>query len=321
MEINKISDNKLKQKLADIALSALINNDLIDQEQIAGIKVEFGYVFLKANGRIEALYRIILANDTVHYFAVQDGNAMHININDDMYNSTVEKMHELHDCLREAQPSDETDAQHARRMKNNELLKRYNILTNENLMCRYDDKAVKLRSIEDVCRRAVACLITVQIAIDIRNNHYEESKQHFLPILERFGVQDNLNSMERRIIDGTYTQQDIIDMDWAYESYWALCWYLGLVEDITDALNICDSEKAISFVMNSSSLEDFQHNCSLRSNKDVLDMEDLYLRYNWAINEVKVNWNINSSVVIERRRALEWLLSDEDDWYQLDLSV
>jgi hypothetical protein len=55
-------------------------------------------------------------------------------------------------------------------------------------------------------------------------------------------------------------------------------------------------------------------------------MHDLYFRYNWAVNHSKVEpntslGNINSSNVIERRRALEWVLSSEDDWYDLTLAA
>ena len=55
-------------------------------------------------------------------------------------------------------------------------------------------------------------------------------------------------------------------------------------------------------------------------------MKDLYYRYNWAINNKYVDTNakignLNPSNVIERRRALEWILSDENDWYNLQLNA
>lgn len=55
-------------------------------------------------------------------------------------------------------------------------------------------------------------------------------------------------------------------------------------------------------------------------------MEDLYFRYNWAINENRINSNanisnLNSDNVIERRRGLTWVLSDINDWYDLSLNA
>lgn len=113
-------------------------------------------------------------------------------------------------------------------------------------------------------------------------------------------------------------------MDWAYESYWALCWCLGLVDDIKDASTICDCLEAALHVFMVSSLEEFKAKCKLRSIDEILEMHDLYYRYNWAINNKKIDQetsvgNLNPSIVIERRRTLEWVLSEIEDWYQLPL--
>ena len=69
-------------------------------------------------------------------------------------------------------------------------------------------------------------------------------------------------------------------MDWAYEAYWALCWSLGLVEDIKDGSKLCDCEKAISFVMDNSSLEEFESKCHLRSVAEILDIGDTNILVN-----------------------------------------
>ena len=54
--------------------------------------------------------------------------------------------------------------------------------------------------------------------------------------------------------------------------------------------------------------------------------DDLYFRYSWAINNHKAATDskigsLDSSVVIERRRGLEWILSAENDWYNLSQSA
>ena len=46
----------------------------------------------------------------------------------------------------------------------------------------------------------------------------------------------------------------------------------------------------------------------------------------WAINEKKINpnssiGNLNASNVIERRRGLEWVISKENDWYNISMSA
>ena len=193
-------------------------------------------------------------------------------------------------------------------------------------MTHWEDSMIILKDKETICKRAIACFFVTQIACDIGKGNYEEGLNYFKPMIERFGVMDQLNSIEKCIIDGTYSEQDAIDMDWAYESYWALCWCLGLVKDIRDASGVCDCQKAISFIMNCKTTEEFIKKCKMRGKEEILDMLDLYFRYHWAINEVKVHTetsigNLNPSTVIERRRGLEWLVTDVDDWYDIDMQA
>ena len=89
---------------------------------------------------------------------------------------------------------------------------------------------------------------------------------------------------------------------------------------------MCDCNRAISFVLNSTSFEDFKRKCKLRDIDEILDMKDLYYRYNWAINNKYVDpntkiGNLEPSNIIERRRGLEWVISDIDDWYDIELNT
>lgn len=322
MEINQINNTNAKISISNKAVELLLNNQLIEQDWLKSLKVEFGYIFSKSDGIFEALLKV-MCNEQNFYFALQNNSLKHININEQQYDETIYYMRNNHECLL-TNPNLETEIQKNRRLKNNEDLIKNNLTINENLLCSVKDSDVKLKSIDDICKRAIACLITTQIACDINNGKYEESMEFFLPIYKKYDVENCLNSKERRIVDGTYTMQDAIDMDWAYESYWALCWCLGLVEDIKDASLLCDCEKAISFVINCKSFEEFKNQCQLRSIEEILDMHDLYYRYNWTVNNKKIDektnvGNLNSSNVIERRRALEWIISTEEDWYNLQL--
>lgn len=248
---------------------------------------------------------------------------MAVNLNDEMYQQTINYMKANHPCLNNNELP-ETDVQRRRRERNNNFIKEMKVVTPERLMTRWDDEDVVLRDKEAICKRAVCCFFVIQIACDIANNNYEESIKVLKPMIEKFGVMDQLNSKEKRIVDGTYSMQDAIDLDWAYEAYWSLCWSLGLVDDISDASGVCDCEMAIDFIRSINSTEEFISKCSLRSKEEILDMLDLYYRYNWAINEASANpgadiGGLNPSVVIERRRGLEWIVSDVDDWYDLDM--
>ena len=328
MEINEINNSRLKQNIAEATIGVLLNNKLIIDNDLPNFQIQFGYIFSKEDGVLEALMKTI-CNEKVFYFACQKGSLMLININENQYNETVNYMKTNHSCLNN-DSNNETEKQKNRRQKNNQFLIENDISINEKLSCyEYD---VQLKSIDEVCKRAIACLITIQVACDINNGEDIKSKEYkdnfdFVKSLyKKYNVEDCLNSKEKRIIDGTYSNQDAIDMDWAYETYWAICWCLSLVDDIKNGGEMCDCNRAISFVLNSTSFEDFKRKCKLRDIDEILDMKDLYYRYNWAINNKHVDpntkiGNLEPSNVIERRRGLEWVISDIDDWYDIELNA
>ena len=113
---------------------------------------------------------------------------------------------------------------------------------------------------------------------------------------------------------------------WSYECYWSLVWALGLIDDIKDASGICDCKKAGSIVYDCKNYDEFKSKCKLRDIEEILDMLDLYYRYHWACVEKRIKpdtiiGSLDSEVVWERRRGLEWLVSDMEDWNKISLDT
>lgn len=214
-----------------------------------------------------------------------------------------------------------------RRSISNKKIKKLGIACFENLPMIEDSTQVKLKSMDDICKRAIACLISTQVACDIGGgNDYEESRSFFTDYLKKFGVENSINQKEKRLFDGSYDMQDALDVSWSYEAYWSLVWALGLVKDIEYPYDICDCEKAIAMVIRCDSFEDFKSKCKLRDIEEILDMLDLYFRYHWATTEKMIHpeapiGKLNPEVVVERRRGLEWLISEENDWNDIVLNT
>ena len=215
----------------------------------------------------------------------------------------------------------------AERKANSEnIIAAYGIGINPGLQHTEPASQIKLRSLDEVCRRAIAALLSTQVGFG-RSEQNDEDVNYFVGLMDYFGVKDCLNAKERRLVDGSYTQQDVIDVVWEYESYWTLVWALGLVDDITDAENICDCPQAVRFVSQSGSYEEFREKCSLRSADEIMDMLDLYYRYHWAVVQHESIdtkcpiGGLNNDAVSERRRGLEWLVCDTADWNDISLDT
>ena len=322
MEKNQVYNRELKEALVNAAIGVLMDNELITKEDFVGLGIGMGYLFSTEEDQIEGLFQVSFSGKT-YFFAAQKGKLMMVNISQEQYEQTVEYMKSYHPCiLSEELP--ETELQKNRREKNNRIVGGKGIAFEDRAMTRWEDERITVRDTLSVCKRMMTCFLVTQIACDIGNGNYQEGLDYFAPKLESNGLMDCLNSKEKRIVDGTYSMQDAIDMDWAYEDFWALCWCLGFVEDISDAGNVCDCDKAIKLMQSCDSVQKLVEKSKPRSKAEILDMLDLYYRYHWAINEAKVHpetplGDLDHSTVLERRRGLEWIVSDVEDWYDLTL--
>ena len=214
-----------------------------------------------------------------------------------------------------------------RRNHSNEVITKLGIECFPDLPVIEESKDVKLKSVDRICRRAIASLLSIQLACDIiEGNNYEESRDYFINFLRQFEVEDYLLPMEKKLFDGTYKMADAVNVSWTYESYWALCWALGLINKMGFPKDVCNTKLAISFVSICNSYNDFKKKVKLRDIEEILDMLDLYYRYHWATVENSMTGtteikDLNLEVVAERRRGLEWLIKENDDWFTISLDT
>lgn len=212
-----------------------------------------------------------------------------------------------------------------RRNISNAKIKKMGIACMENLP--FLERSSELKDIDTICKRAIASLLSIQLACDIeQGNDYNESKEFFSNLLKEYGVEDCLLSKEKALFNNEYTKQDVLDVAWTYEAYWSLLWALGFVKNIEVPKDICDCEKAVATVSDCKDFYEFKSKCKLRNIEEILDMLDLHYRYHWACVEKRLNPEtpigvLNPEVVVERRRGLEWLFSEEDDWHDISLDT
>lgn len=184
------------------------------------------------------------------------------------------------------------------------------------------------RSIEEIAQRAVSCLIVIQAACDINANKYDQDTQVFIQeLLEKYQVADQLTAKEQAIVHNQVErQQDVVNMVWKYEAYWVLLWALGIVEELNFPNDTIDCDVAIKAVSSCQNLQEFIAQVQLRDLEQILDEADLIYRYDWAcvdarLKQQKPPANLNSSVVVERHAALNWLIGHDEDWDHPNVST
>jgi hypothetical protein len=205
-----------------------------------------------------------------------------------------------------------------RRAKSIEILKEQGVPYIEQLPMLEEEENIIPRSAEEIARRAIACLITIQIACDAMKGEIEEAREFFGEYAEKFNVKDEFTESEKILFSGEPNEQQIINMTWKYEAYWSLLWALGFVEKLDFPDDVCDCEFAINVVWDCESFDEFKGKVKLRSIKEMLDETDLLYRYHWAcvvarINRREAPAGLNPGVVMERRWGLEWLVGKGDE--------
>lgn len=216
-----------------------------------------------------------------------------------------------------------------RKKKSIAYLTKRGIAVLESLPCVESSCEVTVKDADAILKRAIACFVSAQVACDLQNGtNVEESRTYFKRILQKFDADLALLPKEQLLFEGGCSEDDVTSVAWTYECCWALLWALGMIEtdELIGADSICDCEKAAGLFRGNESLDAFKAKAKVRSTDEILDMVDLFYRYHWACVEHRLNpkasiGDLNPEVVEERRRGLEWLISDEADWFEISLDT
>lgn len=92
-EKNEINNPELKEKLANAALTSLVEGK--DYEQLVHTTCEFGYLFVIDGHGLEALFKFTTDKATF-YFAAQGDTLTRLEFNESLFRSTTDTFLSLH---------------------------------------------------------------------------------------------------------------------------------------------------------------------------------------------------------------------------------
>ncbi len=182
------------------------------------------------------------------------------------------------------------------------------------------------KTYDEIIKRAIALCICCNYASDIVSNkkkkYIKESKKFFNKLLDKYNVKDIMTKEECDLFEKG--NRDVaVQISWQFEGCAILLWALGLLEQISYPDTLVNPDEITSIISSSDSYNDFVQKCDFRSVEEILDLADLTYRYNWYCVDAQIEGEepkINSEVVVERYRALKWLLTDEK-WDKVDVNT
>lgn len=151
--------------------------------------------------------------------------------------------------------------------------------------------------------------------------------------IDEHGLERSLGTRERELLrvleggaetDAGELQQVLVDISWREEALYALLWVLGLVEDLPPD-RMCPKNPVYERLAPGLHPGNARGDLRMRPLSEIAAMLDLYYCLHWHARKAQYHgdiWDdeIAPGVVLERRRALEWLFQDEQ-WEDVDLAV
>lgn len=182
------------------------------------------------------------------------------------------------------------------------------------------EEETTLRSKEEIINRMMALFYFAFIA--------EGSNEEQLEGFDKaFDATPHLSPKEKEYIASKdRTELETVSAVWRYESLFVLLWALGFEKELDYPSGMCNPPEMIKMVIEKKR-EGITQEAELRSVEEILDQADLLYRLHWACVNAKIKGepspsNLNKSTVWERRYALNWLISlDDEEWDDVPLDT
>lgn len=206
-----------------------------------------------------------------------------------------------------------------RKERSEKLLAKHGVMINPHLPHIEDESSTVIKSAETALKRAVTAFITAQIAIDICNdNGALESAEFFTPIMESFGLMDELTDDEKPYFDtkecDNISPNAANQMQWRLEMCVPLFWACGLWEEMDYPDEMTDTSPLISLIGGCGSFEEIMSYAKPRDPSEILDAADLLFRMDWACVEARIKndpsiaGDLFPDVVVEQHKGVNWLI-------------
>lgn len=179
------------------------------------------------------------------------------------------------------------------------------------------DAGLEMRNADE----AISRLLTMNV---VAATAYGFDRERAIAWLKREALTGSLNEQERRFVFEGLGQPDRFKV--GIEGMWALAWALGMVSELNFGKD-CDSRFATMLpnLKQSQSSTDFRKKASPRPLQQIVAACDLAYCLHWAIRQAELMGkqppaSLKPYVIVERRRGLEWLLSQEA-WDEVSLDT
>lgn len=209
-------------------------------------------------------------------------------------------------------PEEQSDID--RRRRSIEKCKSIGLPVMESLKAAVYESECVIPSQEDIVHR-LACIFAAAVCSEACSN-YEAKKAKEMckgmlgDLEEKYSVSKWFSDEEREYVNDPLKYPDLHPkFGWRYECCAVLLWALGLWE-LGEPVKICDASE-VGKILWENDLSSLMEKSDVKSKEEILDMQDLIMRYDWACVDARINNKemtvIDGEIVYEWHYALNWL--------------
>lgn len=196
------------------------------------------------------------------------------------------------------------------------------------------DKEVSLRPVEEIAKRVVV-LFSLK-AITVHPEDEDGIKQFLYKYYNSALSQAERDALKKNRIP----DKDIVKFSWCSESLYTLLWACGIISDNYlqyPSHEIDIPKKYLNSLPPENSFSNFLSSINLRDEIHIVAELDFYYNLHWIVKHPdkkntsvwsslfgvreKNNLHLNESVILERRKALEWIVYRDQEWDLISLDT
>ena len=220
----------------------------------------------------------------------------------------------------------------ARKARSIGILKREGIPYIEHLPCIEPEGLARVRTREEIARRAACVFLTAICSWNILEEgdeeDYGDAAAFYGETARDWGVWEDLSREEQKLMAGTASPKGIRLATWRMEAFLVLAWALGMVPELGLPREQFQGELEQFFPdIRPDAFRQFSARAEKRPDGEILDQADLIYRIRWAADEARIHGRpspagIDDDVALERHTALNWLVGyGGEDWDHISLDT
>jgi len=141
------------------------------------------------------------------------------------------------------------------------------------------------------------------------------------------GLYSEIPDSEKAYFEKTLSSKEIVSLSWKQEALFALCWSGSIIREIGLPHSECNLSYIFPHIPPEVGISDFLQTFNLRNEQQIAFQTDLHYCLHWTLRHPEC-WGdsegpsrLNKDVLIERRRAFEWVTKSSVQWEDVALDT